>query len=156
MGEQLTAGEVCTRTVTVAFRNTTLGEAARLMRDNNAGCLVVVDEVQGLRIVVGLLTDRDIVTDIIAAEVNPDTLRVEDVMTTELVTARETDSLIDLLRSMRRKAVRRIPVVGARAELVGLVTLDDLLDIVSEELVLLVGAIDSQSQRERPMRRLAR
>ena len=156
MGEQLTAGEVCTRTVTVAFRNTTVGEAARLMRDNNAGCLVVVDEVQGLRIVVGLLTDRDIVTDIIAAEVNPDTLRVEDVMTTELVTARETDSLIDLLRSMRRKAVRRIPVVGARAELVGLVTLDDLLDIVSEELVLLVGAIDSQSQRERPMRRLAR
>ena len=156
MGEQLTAGEVCTRTVTVASRNTTLGEAARLMRDNNAGCLVVVDEVQGLRIVVGLLTDRDIVTDIIAAEVNPDTLRVEDVMTTELVTARETDSLIDLLRSMRRKAVRRIPVVGARAELVGLVTLDDLLDIVSEELVLLVGAIDSQSQRERPMRRLAR
>lgn len=156
MGEQLTAGEVCTRSVTVAFRNTTLGEAARLMRDNNAGCLVVVDEVQGLRIVVGLLTDRDIVTDIIAAEVNPDTLRVEDVMTTELVTARETDSLIDLLRSMRRKAVRRIPVVGARAELVGLVTLDDLLDIVSEELVLLVGAIDSQSQRERPMRRLAR
>jgi len=112
--------------------------------------------VHGLRIVVGLLTDRDIVTDIIAAEVNPDTLRVEDVMTTELVTARETDSLIDLLRSMRRKAVRRIPVVGARAELVGLVTLDDLLDIVSEELVLLVGAIDSQSQRERPMRRLAR
>ena len=156
MGEQLTAGEVCTRSVTVAFRNTTLGGAARLMRDNNAGCLVVVDEVQGLRIVVGLLTDRDIVTDIIAAEVNPDTLRVEDVMTTELVTAREADSLIDLLRSMRRKAVRRIPVVGARAELVGLVTLDDLLDIVSEELVLLVGAIDSQSQRERPMRRLAR
>ncbi|MFM9999135.1 MAG: CBS domain-containing protein [Burkholderiaceae bacterium] len=156
MGEQLTAGEVCTRSVTVAFRNTTLGGAARLMRDNNAGCLVVVDEVHGLRIVVGLLTDRDIVTDIIAAEVNPDTLRVEDVMTTELVTARETDSLIDLLRSMRRKAVRRIPVVGARAELVGLVTLDDLLDIVSEELVLLVGAIDSQSQRERPMRRLAR
>ncbi len=156
MGEQLTAGEVCTRSVTVAFRSTTLGGAARPMRDNNAGCLVVVDEVQGLRIVVGLLTDRDIVTDIIAAEVNPDTLRVEDVMTTELVTARETDSLIDLLRSMRRKAVRRIPVVGARAELVGLVTLDDLLDIVSEELVLLVGAIDSQSQRERPMRRLAR
>ena len=55
-------------------------------------------------------------------------------------------------RSMRRKGVRRVPVVGAENELVGIVTMDDVLTILSEELSLLVGAIDSQGKRERLMR----
>jgi CBS domain-containing protein len=77
---------------------------------------------------------------------------VEDVMTTDLVTAREDDSLIDLMHTMRRKGVRRIPVVGVAGELIGVVTLDDVLDIMAQELGLLVGAIDSERQRERQVR----
>jgi len=148
MDERLSAGEICTRSVTIAFRSTPLNGAARLMRENHVGCLVVVDEVDGLRIVSGLLTDRDIVTAVLASDLDPGKLRVEDVMSTDLVSARESDSLIDLVRTMRRKSVRRIPVVGGQGELVGLVTLDDVLDILSEELVLLVGAIASQRKRE--------
>lgn len=153
MGERLTTGEICTRSVTIAFRGTALDGAARLMRDNHVGCLVVVDEVGGIRIVVGVLTDRDIVTAVVAPGLEPSTLRVEDVMTTDLVTAREDDSLIDLMRTMRRKGVRRIPVVGGQGELVGVVTLDDVLDILSQELGLLVAAIDSEGQRERKIRK---
>jgi len=148
MDERLSAGEICTRSVTIAFRSTPLNGAARLMRENHVGCLVVVDEVDGLRIVSGLLTDRDIVTAVLASDLDPAKLRVEDVMSTDLVSAREADSLIDLVRTMRRKSVRRIPVVGGQGELVGLVTLDDVLDILSDELVLLVGAIASQRKRE--------
>jgi CBS domain-containing protein len=74
-------------------------------------------------------------------------------MTTDLVTARESDSLMDAMRSMRRKGVRRVPVVGAESELIGIITMDDVLDILSEELSLLVGAIDSQGKRERLMRK---
>jgi len=148
MDERLSAGEICTRSVTIAFRSTSLNGAARLMRENHVGCLVVVDEVDGLRIVSGLLTDRDIVTAVLASDLDPAKLHVEDVMSTDLVSAREADSLIDLVRTMRRKSVRRIPVVGGQGELVGLVTLDDVLDILSEELVLLVGAIASQRKRE--------
>lgn len=148
MDERLNAGELCTRSVTIAFRSTRLKGAARLMRENHVGCLVVVDEIDGLRIVSGLLTDRDIVTAVLACDLNPETLCVEDVMSTDLVTAREADSLIELMRTMRRKGVRRIPVVGAQGELIGLVTLDDVLDILSEELVLLVGAIASERKRE--------
>jgi CBS domain-containing protein len=73
-------------------------------------------------------------------------------MTTDLVTAREDDSLIDLMRTMRRKGVRRIPVVGGQGELIGVVTLDDVLNILAEELGLLVAAIDSEGKRERQMR----
>lgn len=153
MGERLTTGEVCTRNVTIAFKNTPVDGAARLMRENHVGCLVIVDEVDGKRIVVGLLTDRDIVTGVVAAGLDPGTLHVEDVMTTDLVTAREEDSLIDLMRTMRRKGVRRIPVVAGQGELVGVVTLDDVLDILSQELGLLVAAINTEGQRERQMRK---
>ena len=102
MGERLTAGEICTREVTIALRATPLNGAARLMRENHVGCLVVADESHGLRIVVGVLTDRDIVTAVVAADLDPGSLRVEEVMTTDLVTVREDDSLIDLMRTMRR------------------------------------------------------
>ena len=152
MGERLTAGEICTRSVTIAFRTTTVDGAARLMRDNHVGCLVVVDEVEGRRIVVGVLTDRDIVTAVVAPGLDAATLTVDDVMTTDLVTAREDDSLIDLMRSMRRKGVRRVPVVGGLDELIGVVTLDDVLGVLSEELGLLVGTVDSEGKRERKMR----
>lgn len=153
MGERLNTGEICTRNVTIAFRKTTLPMAARLMRENHVGCLVVVEETGSQRIVVGLLTDRDIVTAVIAPGLDPAKLNVEDVMTTDLVTAREEDSLIDLMRTMRRKGVRRIPVVAGQGELVGLVTLDDVLDILSQELGLLVAAIATEGQRERQMRK---
>lgn len=152
MGERLTTGEICTRSVTIAFRRTPLNGAARLMRENHVGCLVVVDEEAGKRVVVGILTDRDIVTAVVAADLDPAILLVEDVMVTDLVTAREEDSLIDLMRSMRRKGVRRIPVVGGQNELIGVVTLDDVLDILAQELSLLVGAIDSEGKRERKLR----
>ncbi|HAL37326.1 MAG TPA: CBS domain-containing protein [Polaromonas sp.] len=153
MGERLTTGEICTRNVTIAFRATTLNGAARLMRENHVGSLVVVEETGGMRIVVGVLTDRDIVTAVVASDLVPSTLRVGDVMTTDLVTAREDDSLIDLMGTMRRKGVRRIPVVGAQGELVGVVALDDVLDILAQELGLLVAAIDSEGKRERQMRK---
>lgn len=153
MGERLNTAEVCTRSVTIAFRRTPLNAAAKLMRENHVGCLVVVDEVGGMRVVVGLLTDRDIVTSVVAADADPRNLMVEDVMTTDLVTARESDSLIDVMGSMRRKGVRRVPVVGAESELIGIITMDDVLDILSEELSLLVGAIDSEGKRERLMRK---
>jgi len=153
LGERLTTGEICTRNVTIAFRATTLNGAARLMRENHVGSLVVVEETGGMRIVVGVLTDRDIVTAVVASDLVPSTLRVGDVMTTDLVTAREDDSLIDLMGTMRRKGVRRIPVVGAQGELVGVVALDDVLDILAQELGLLVAAIDSEGKRERQMRK---
>lgn len=152
MTERLTVGEACTRSVTIAFRATPLNGAARLMRENHVGSLVVVDETGGQRIVVGMLTDRDIVTSVLALDLDCSSLVVEDVMSTELVTAREDDSLIDVMQTMRRKGVRRVPVVGPEGELMGLVTLDDLLEILAQELGLLVSAIETETQRERRLR----
>ena len=152
MAERLTVGEACTRSVTIAFGATPLNGAARLMRENHVGSLVVVDETAGKRIVVGMLTDRDIVTSVLASDLDCSTLTVEDVMSTDVVTVREDDSLIDVMQIMRRKGVRRVPVVDAEGELIGLVTLDDLLEILAQELGLLVSAIETEAQRERRLR----
>lgn len=152
MGERLTTGEICTRNVSFATRDMPLVAAARQMREHHVGCLVVVEELALQRRVVGVLTDRDIVVGVVAAGLNPGTLSVGDVMSAEPVTAREEDSLIDLMRAMRERGVRRVPVVGARGELIGIVTLDDVLTVLSEELGLLVAAIDREGQRERQRR----
>ena len=152
MGEKLNAGDICNRIVTVAERHMTLVQAAQLMRDHHVGCLVVVDETGAGRLVVGMLTDRDIVTAVIAQEVDPNTLRVEDVMATDVTTALEEDSLMDLLGLMRRKGLRRIPVTTPGRALQGLVTLDDLLEVFAEQLRALVLAIEAEQLRERKTR----
>ena len=149
IGERLSVGEICTRVVTIAFGPTSLGDAARLMRENHVGALVVVEDRDDRRVVVGVLTDRDIVTAAVARDQDPRRMCVADIMSTDLVTADEDESVVDLLRIMRSKGVRRVPVIGARADLIGIVTLDDVLDILSQELALVVAAIDSEGRRER-------
>jgi CBS domain-containing protein len=152
VAERLTTGEICTREVAFALRAMPLVEAAQIMRETHVGCLVVVDEVGTRRIVVGVLTDRDVVVSVVAPGLDPAALTVGDVMSAEPVTARENDSLIDLMRLMRARGVRRVPVTQADGELIGIATLDDVLAILAEELGLLVAAIDRESQRERKLR----
>lgn len=153
MVETLNAGEICNRIVVVIEGSAPLLTAARRMREQHVGCLVVVDESGAHRRVAGILTDRDIVTAVIAEGVDPSRLRVEDAMSTEVVSARESDALAALLATMRRKGLRRLPVLGEHGTLTGLVTLDDLLSIIAEQLRAVVQAIDSEQRRERRVRR---
>ena len=148
MTQRLNAGDICTRNVTFAYRNMTVDEAARMMREQHVGSVVVVDETSEGRIVVGMLTDRDIVTAIVAKVVDPGIVSVGEAMSVDVVTAREGDSIVDLLGCMRRKGVRRVPVVDARGALVGLVAVDDLLELVAQELDLVVNAMRSGRKHE--------
>ncbi|HEX5685024.1 MAG TPA: CBS domain-containing protein [Ideonella sp.] len=145
----LTAGDVCTRIVAISFRSVRLAEAAQTMRDQQVGCLVVVEESDPGRTVVGILTDRDIVVSVLAKDQDARYMVVSQAMTADVVTAREEDSVLDVLELMRRKGVRRVPVTGPQAVLVGIVTLDDLLEVVSQEMQALAGAIGSGRARER-------
>lgn len=151
-GERLTAGDICTRVVAIAFGSTAVTEAARVMREQHVGSLVVVDETKSGRVVVGMLTDRDIVTAIVAKEVDPSRLIVEDVMTADVVTAGEDDTVMDLLEMMRSKGIRRLPVTTPEGMLVGLMALDDLLEVVAEQLLAVVKAIGAEQARERKVR----
>jgi CBS domain-containing protein len=148
MSDRLTAGEVCTRIVTIAYRGTPLSEAARLMRDQHVGCLVVVEETDPGRVVVGMLTDRDIVVSVVARDMDARLMSIGEAMSTDVVLAREQDLVTDLLGLMHRKGVRRIPVTGPQAVLIGLVALDDLLAVVAEEMQAVAAAISNGRKRE--------
>jgi CBS domain-containing protein len=150
MKDRLTAGTVCSRSVAVAYPSLALNEAARLMRARHVGCLVVVDELAvGEKLVVGILTDRDVAMSVVAADRDPHGLRVGDVMTRDVVTARERDSLLDLLAAMRRRKVRRVPITDARDMLVGIVSLDDVLAVMGEQMQAVAAAVTAATSHER-------
>jgi CBS domain-containing protein len=144
----MTVGQICNRVVVFAFRNTPLPDAAKLMRENHIGSVVIVDESARGRIPVGMLTDRDIAIAVVAQALDPRTLTAGEVMSGELVTANEQDDMLDTLQRMRRRGVRRVPVLTASGTLAGIVTLDDLLELVAEELGDVVKAIATEQSRE--------
>lgn len=149
MKDPLTAGDICTRTVTIVYPSMAVGEAARLLREHHVGSLVVVEEASpDQRVVVGMLTDRDIALGVVAADRDPHGMRVGDIMSRGVLTAREQDSVLDLLASMRRKGVRRIPVTDARGTLIGIVALDDVLEIVAQEMQAVASAVGASQRHE--------
>ncbi len=152
MGKQLTAGEICKRKVTVGYKQTSVVAAGQLMREDHVGSLVVVDDENGSRQVCGMVTDRDIVMSVIATGLDPDPLLLEDIMSERVVMVNEADALPDLMRSMREHGVRRVPVVGLQDELMGIVTMDDVLKILAQEMNALVGAMDVGIKQERARR----
>ena len=146
-------GNIRTREVVVAKRGTTVSEAARLMRSHHVGDVVVVDEVDGRKVPCGIVTDRDIVIGLVAQGLDPDTIQVGDLMMTGIVVGRELDGVADTLEIMRVKAVRRMPIVDALGTLVGIVTADDLLQLLSEEMSALAAMINREQRREVTVRK---
>jgi len=142
------AGEICNREVVVAYRDMNLVDAANLMREFHVGSLVVVVDRLSERVPVGLLTDRDIAVAVVAKELDPRKLSVGEVTAGELHTVRENDSVTDVLRLMREHGVRRVPVITHSGALAGIVTIDDVLDIVAEELGDVVHAVARERVRE--------
>jgi CBS domain-containing protein len=94
-----------------------------------------------------------LVVEILAQELSPDTVTVGDIMSFEIMTARDDESIWDTLQKMRIKGVRRMPVVNQRGGLVGIVTLDDLLELLTDELAGLAKTISREQERERIARK---
>ena len=147
------AGELCNREVVFVYRDTRLVEAARLMREHHVGSLVVVVERLSERVPVGIVTDRDIVIAVVAKELDPRTLTVADVLTDSLVTVREQDDVSDALRVMREAGIRRVPVLSRSGALAGILTLDDVLELMAEEMNDFARTMVKERVREARVRR---
>jgi CBS domain-containing protein len=130
------------------FCGADVAQAARLMRDQHVGFLVVHREGDDLRRPLGVLTDRDIVLEVTACGIDPRSVTVEDVMTREPLIARDSDELSDVLQTMRREGVRRVPVVDSRGALVGIIAIDDLVGIVAGLICDMAGSIRTEQRRE--------
>ena len=146
-------GEICNREVVIVQRDTTVAEAARLMREHHVGALVVVRQVSGKRKPVGLVTDRDLVVEVLATQLDAEAITVGDIMLPELVAIPENSGVFETIQFMRAKAVRRLPVVDGQGVLVGIVALDDLLSLLAEELSELSVLVSREQEKESRARR---
>ena len=149
----MTVGELCNRTVVVLDREASILEAARLMRRHHVGDVVVVDKRGKVPVPVGILTDRDIVVELVAEEVELARISVGDAMSFDLVTALENDELLATVQRMREHGIRRLPVLDDSGALAGILTLDDVLELIAEQLADLVRLVGNEEQREHKRRR---
>lgn len=144
----MTIGEICIREVIICNRSTNVLEAAQLMRRYHVGDLVIVDESGGKRIPVGLITDRDIVTSVIAMQLDPATITAGDLIGREIVVVREDQGVFETIEHMRAHGVRRMPVVDQQGALVGIISVDDLTELLAEELSQLPKLISNEQAQE--------
>ncbi|MDP2693500.1 MAG: CBS domain-containing protein [Gallionella sp.] len=145
--------EICNREVVVVQPNDTVLEAARLMRQHHVGDVLVVEDRGGVRTPVGIVTDRDLVVEIMAPELDQKVITVGDIMAPDLVTVKENTGVFEAIQYMRAKGVRRLPVVDGSGGLVGILTLDDLLELLAEELLALAKLVKHEQKKETMSRR---
>ena len=149
----MSVGEICNREVVVIDRGASVYEAARMMRNHHVGSLVVVDVNSTTpKRPVGIVTDRDLVVEIMAKEVPESVLTTGDIIAPELLTARETDGVWETIMRMRAMGVRRLPVVDTGGNLSGMLTMDDLLKFIADELSDLVRLVRREQKREKDIR----
>lgn len=146
-------GEICNREVVIVQPHDTALEAAILMRQHHVGNVLVVEDRGGMSVPVGIVTDRDLVIEIMAPQLDATAITVGDLMTSELSTVKESSGIFETIELMRTRGVRRMPVVNDSGALIGIVTLDDLLELLAEELLSLAKLVPQEQKKESTSRR---
>lgn len=149
----MTVGELCTRAVVVAGGNEHLLDAGRRMRDHHVGCLVIVEEADDGRHPIGIATDRDILLALVGVDPRRvEDLRLADIMSWDLLTAREGDDVAASLERMRARGVRRLVVIDGGGVLQGVLAYDDIVEWMAEQLAELAKLVTVEQRRERGLR----
>lgn len=141
-------GEYCNRNVVVINGNESVKNAAELMRAYHVGDLILLEEQENKKVPIGIITDRDLVIEVMAAGVKPDSLLVRDILTEPFTYIFENDSLFYALEMMHSKKIRRLPVVNNDKALIGIITLDDFIEILAETMVNVVDVVKLQQKKE--------
>ena len=131
---------ICSKTVVTISPDATVLEAAKLMHSKHIGCLVVTDNSRPT----GILTDRDIVLKLVAGEKKQEETTVKNIMTTNPTMVNVNYDVLDAVRLMRDRGVRRLPVIDEHRHLLGIITLDDVLTAFGAELGDLAGAVQKE------------
>ncbi len=139
------AGELCIRNVITADPGDSTIACARRMEEHGVGDLVVVEGFDGGVRPVGIVTDRDLVTRGLArGGAEAGRLHARDVMSERPLVAAEDDDIDAVLAKLRKNGIRRIPVVGSRGELVGILSLDDVMAWITEQMRDATALLDRQ------------
>lgn len=134
--------------------DTPIDEVASLMRRHHVGDVVVLDSQQeGARVPIGILTDRDILVETLSLGVDPKVFTASDLMSSPPTTVQEDASLSEALGIMRGKDIRRLPVVNRAGSLFGIISSDDVLNVIASELSMIAGLMVEQPAREGRLRK---
>lgn len=144
--------ELCNRVVVIVQRNSTILETAKLMRQHHVGDVVVVENRDGVQAPIGIVTDRDLVLEVMAPGLDQAALTVGDILSAELVSVKGNLGVFESIQYMRAKGVRRLPVVDDKGGLIGILALDDLLELLAEELLDLSKLVKYEQKRETAIR----
>ncbi len=144
----MSVGQYCNRQTVTAERSTEISEIARMMRREHVGTVVVVERRDNTEYPVGIVTDRDLVIEVLALSLAPETVTVGDIMSNDLVTAREDDDFWRTLNRMSVKGVRRLLVVDEKGTLVGILTVDDVLTALTVGLSDMTRLVQREIARE--------
>jgi len=145
--------DICNREIITIQQDDTVLQATKIMRQFHVGAVVVIAEKNGKRVPVGMLTDRDVVVDVVAPELDPNVITVGDIMVSKLVAVNEDAGLFEAIQLMSSKGVRRLPVVRKNGELIGIVTLDDLFVLMAEEFGHFAKLFNREQKNESSKRR---
>ncbi|MBK9609227.1 MAG: CBS domain-containing protein [Betaproteobacteria bacterium] len=149
----MSIGKFCRRNVVCAVPDTTIVDAAQLMRRNHIGDLIVVDTLGAERRPVGIVTDRDIVVEVVSVGLDPGLVKLGDLLTQPLVTVDEDTGYAETIRLMSNRGVRRMPVVNKAGVLVGIVSFDDLFHQLGIPLSELSGLAIREVRHEAETRK---
>jgi len=142
-------GEICSREVYVFGPEETLADAAAEMERRHVGAVVVIEHEGDCVRPIGIVTDRDVVRGQISRRADLFSIAIKDVMTARPLTVNESCGVTEAIGQMSARGVRRAPVVNSSGDLVGIVTFDDLLPVVVEEIGALARLLATQARRER-------
>ena len=146
-------GEYCNREVVVAHPEVSAKEAARLMRKYHVGSLVLVNRTDHGLVPIGVVTDRDLVVELMALDIdNPPSISAGELSCRELVTVNESDDVMAVVETMQRHGVRRLPVVNRQGYLIGIITADDILDVLADALDSVARLGTDQGKLEQRLR----
>lgn len=141
------------QTVTVTVEPTaSIQAAAQQMREHHVGDVVVATKIGGKKTPIGILTDRDIVVELLAAGVELDTVRVVDVMSNQLIKANVNLDVDEAIELMQRHGIRRLPLVNDEGVLVSVVSVDDLLGLSARRIANLYALALHEREHEELIR----
>lgn len=141
--------DICNTRVVSVDKDASVLKVARLMRERHVGSVVVTEEVRGKQIPAGIITDRDLVLEVLAAEADPNRLSAGDIVIHSVIVAEETDGVWETLHRMRTHGVRRLPVVDSDGVLTGIISADDLIELIAGEMKELGKMIAVEQRHER-------
>ena len=139
----MSAGRICSRVTATAWPTETVRDAAERMSENDVGTLVVVDP-DGASRAVGIVTDRDVAIRCVGGGLDPASTPVSAIMTAQVHSVDEETSIEDALARMAKAATRRLVVTGRRGEMVGILSLDDVLGLLTQETASIGRLLEKQ------------